>query len=131
MKPALIHALAALCFCLAAITSTTPSAADDNDVLASYVARLSANDHLNSRGGKLTTVQQVLHQDRANYHRFGKADPEDESDPLFTTPDDRGYFETLNSSLSEAARRRIVNGTPLVRVTVFRSGAVNLDFLSN
>jgi len=34
-----------------------------------YRAKLSSKDHFNSAGARLTKVEQILRQDRANYHK--------------------------------------------------------------
>ena len=34
----------------------------------------------------------ILQQDRANFHRFSKRDPDDETDPFFNTPERRAMM---------------------------------------
>ncbi len=94
-------------------------------VLADYTARLSAQDHVNSRGDRLNTVGAILRQDRANYHRFDQPDAEDEGDDLFHDQHERGRFERLLSRgiIRPDTRRAIINGTPLVRVIVYATRA--------
>ena len=65
---------------LAAEVDAVPEATGREGV--SYRARLRAGDHFNSRGARLTTVADILRQDRANYYK-GKGDGEDAADPHF------------------------------------------------
>lgn len=99
-------------------------------VLAEYTARIGPNDHFNSAGDRLETVAAILRQDRANMHRFDRPDEEDESDDYFIDPQTRGLFEWLVSrGLARAdTRRAIINGNPLVRVTVYERRA-DVDIL--
>jgi hypothetical protein len=90
-----------------------------------YCARLGENDHFSSKGARLNTVGAVIQQDRANYHRFGQRDPEDETDPVFG---DKANRDTLNNrvdanALSVAERREIIDGTPYVCVTISDDGS--------
>lgn len=94
-------------------------------LMDSYVARLSAQDHVNSRGQRLDSVAMILRQDRANVHRFGRLDPEDEIDTVFVDAGSREQMELFLASggdeLSPADERAILDGTPLVRVEVYES----------
>jgi hypothetical protein len=94
-------------------------------VLADYTARVSAQDKVNSVGDRLTTVGAILRQDRANYHRFEQPGDEDTADEHFTNADERARFERLLSRgiVRPDTAREIINGTPLVRVTVFATRA--------
>lgn len=106
-----------------ALFASTASA--QGRVLAEYTARIGPDDHFNSGGDRLDTVAAILRQDRANMHRFDLADDEDESDDYFTDAQTRGLFEWLISrGLTRAdTRRAIINGNPLVRVTVYQRRA--------
>ena len=103
-----------------AFAMSAPAAAQGR-VLADYTTRISESDKVNSQGDRLATVAAILRQDRANFHRFDQADPEDETDPFFTDPHERARIERLMSRgiVRPDVRRAIVNGTPLVRVTVY------------
>jgi hypothetical protein len=106
------------------LTASLPAAADT--LLGSYVARLSDNDHYASDGYKLDTAAQVVRQDRANWHRFGRGDAEDDDDQWFGTADARARLERhLNQSgaMTQAVRREIMSGEPIVKVTVYRESA--------
>jgi len=108
-----------------AIAACAPSMAQAQQVIASYVARLSAADHFNSNGERLTSAASIIRQDRANFHRFGVRDPEDESDPFFADQDNRAALEQMleRGRAAPGVIDRVVNGTPLVRVEVHRSSS--------
>lgn len=101
------------------------SASAQGRVLAEYTARIGPDDHFNSAGDRLDTVAAILRQDRANMHRFDLADEEDESDDYFVDAQTRGLFEWLTSRglARPDTRREIINGNPLVRVTVYERRA--------
>lgn len=91
--------------------------------LAVYRTRLSEHDHLSSSGQRLTAVPDILRQDRANFHRFRQADPEDQDDPIFNDARTRKYFDAVEfrtGSVSDA----VVQGTPLVEVAVYQGRVV-------
>jgi hypothetical protein len=98
------------------------AAARADEVLETYRARLSARDHFNAKGERLTSPAEIIRQDRANVHRFGIVDPEDESDHFFASARNREILEKLleGGRTNAAAYRAVVNGTPLVVVTVMR-----------
>jgi len=108
-----------------AIAACAPSMAQAQQAIASYVARLSTADHFNSNGERLTSAAAIIRQDRANFHRFGVRDPEDESDPFFADQDNRAALEQMleRGRAAPGVIDRVVNGTPLVRVEVHRSGS--------
>lgn len=113
------YVLAAIAF--AALSAASPALADQ--FLGSYVARIGQADHFASDGYRLDTVEQMVRQDRANYHKSGIQDPEDEYDPWFQTAQARARFEKLlyKSGMSGATRSAIANGEPLVEVKVYRN----------
>ncbi len=90
------------------------------DEVETYQARLSAHDHFNSNGARLTTPAAIIRQDRANFHRYGNADSEDEKDHFFANAHNREILEKLleRGHSNPAAYRAVVNGTPLVEVTI-------------
>ena len=75
-----------------------------------YSCRISAQDRVNSRGGRLTTLRDILSQDRANYHKFGKRDQADERDTSFTTAAARQRFQTARIRISKSLQSRILAG---------------------
>ncbi len=84
-----------------------------------YRAVLGAGDHFNSAGERLSTVGDVLRQDRANYHK-GKGDAGDGDDPVFDTfkaRESMGKLKVIPVGLSEAAlKKAVMDGTPKVEV---------------
>lgn len=92
--------------------------------LGSYVARISDNDHQASDGYELESAAQMVRQDRANWHKFGSGDPDDEGDRWFRTNAQRARLQSMlerRGAISPAARRAIVNGEPLIQVDVYRN----------
>ena len=107
---------------LATLLAAFPASADT--LLGSYIARLSDNDHFASDGYKLDTAAQVVRQDRANWHRFGRGDAEDDDDPWFGSAAARANFEKLlnkSGAMTQGVRRSIMAGEPVVKVTVYRN----------
>jgi hypothetical protein len=107
---------------LALLLPALPAAADG--VIASYGAYIDVDDLYNSDGERLSAPWQVLRQDRANYHRYGIAQPGDEWDPVFHDLDARAALERLlrQGSISPAAARIIMRGDALVYVTIWGNG---------
>jgi hypothetical protein len=104
-------------------------------LLERYQALLSERDHFSSSGQRLTTAAAIIRQDRANFHRFGIRDPEDETDKFFADADNRAALERLlaGGTSEQGTVLQIVNGTPLVRVEVWRGNAgpyVNVTVIS-
>jgi hypothetical protein len=106
------------------ILSMFAGVASGQDYAAVYQARLSEQDHFSSKGAKLTSVAAILRQDRANYHKFGKRDFDDQPDGFFTSAGNRGllekYYNNVASSspLSKEDQNIILNRTPLVNVSL-------------
>ncbi len=90
--------------------------------IESYTARLSAADHFNSSGERLTSAAAIIRQDRANLYVYGKGDDEDEGDSFFVDKGNRARLERMLNSgtFTNAARRAILDGTPLVHVEIYR-----------
>jgi len=111
MRPSLVAAVLALV--LPGVAAAQP--------VEVYVARLSSHDHHNSNGQRLTTIAAIIRQDRANFHRFGIRDPEDDDDAFFDDANNRARLERLiaRGSVSRRAGRAILYGTPLIQVTVY------------
>lgn len=116
-----------------ALAILTASQALADQFLGSYVARISRADHFASDGYPLDTAAQMVRQDRANVHKLGKVDADDEFDPWFGTTDARARFERMlnkSSAMSGATRAAIANGRPLVEVEVFRN-SVRVTVIGN
>ena|SRR6185503_12632941 len=105
---------------VAAVLAAAPARAQQ--LIESYVARLSERDHFNSNGQRLTSAAAIIRQDRANYFRFGRGDAEDEPDRFFADFNNRAALERMleRGRASPGALAAIVNGTPVVRVEVYR-----------
>ena len=102
--------------------AVVPAAADQ--LLGAYVARISGNDKQASDGYPLDTAAQMVRQDRANWHKFGSGDPEDEDDAWFGSTAARARLERMlgkPGAMSQATRRAIARGQPVIEVQVFRN----------
>ena len=118
---------------VAAITvlaaAVAPAAADR--LLGSYQARLSQDDHKASDGYRLDTAAQVVRQDRANWHKFGSGDAEDEDDDWFGSTQARARLEQMLNrpgAIDDRTRRAILRGEPVVEVTVYQN-SVRVDLV--
>ena len=118
MKPYLFSLL--FLFLLAGLA---PAQNDVGQPIESYVARLSARDHFNSNGQRLTSAAAIIRQDRANYYVYGIRDPEDQADSFFASKGNRAVLESLleRGRSTPDAIQRVVNGTPLIRVEVYQN----------
>jgi hypothetical protein len=114
------NTLLALGLVLAAAAATPASAAD---LIGSYNAFLSRADHRNSNGERLTSAAAIIRQDRANFHKFGVQDDQDESDNYFDSVNNRAVLERmLNDGNSDSGvLRRIVNSNVMIHVDIYRS----------
>jgi S1-C subfamily serine protease len=114
--PRLLWTLSVLLF----LIGPAPLAAQQ--LLERYQARLSEADHFNSQGQRLTTPAAVIRQDRANFHRFGAGDQEDEPDRFFANQKNREILERMlqRGRADQDAVNAIVNSTPLIQVEVWR-----------
>lgn len=90
-------------------------------LLDSYIARLSAQDHVNSYGERLSSAAAIIRQDRANFHVYGRQDSEDEGDSYFSSAGNRALMEAMlnRGTATPGVRRAIVYGEPLVRVDIY------------
>jgi hypothetical protein len=91
---------------------------------ARYRARLSDDDHRSTDGSKLRAAALVIRQDRYNYHVAGRRDAEDEDDPVFGAKGKRAKLQGwLEGRIPPDAEQRILDGTPLVEVSIFHGRA--------
>lgn len=92
-----------------------------DDLVETYIARLSAQDHFNSQGERLTSAAAIIRQDRANFHKFNNKDSEDTYDTVFSDVDSRATLEHLleQGRSTRGVLDTIVNGTPLIQVDVY------------
>jgi hypothetical protein len=108
-------------------------AAQADEFLGSYVARISDRDHYASDGYALDSAAQMVRQDRANYHKFHRRDRDDENDVWFRGNDDRVRFERMlqkPGAMSGPVKRAITNGEPLIQVDVY-SRSVEVSILGD
>ncbi|RUY25404.1 hypothetical protein EN978_18930 [Mesorhizobium sp. M7A.F.Ca.US.001.04.1.1] len=108
-------------------------AAHADDMLGSYVARISDRDHQASDGYALDNAAQMVRQDRANWHKFHRRDSDDEADGWFRTNDQRADLQRMlerGGAMSSSTKRAIVNGEPLIQVDVYEN-SVRVSILEN
>ena len=112
---------------------SSPLAAQDF-VADQYFAYIGGADLSNSSGAGLGDAASVLRQDRANVHRFGIAQSDDEYDELYTDADTRALMPGLinaGNGLSSSEARAIMGGGVLVSVTTYSNGSrltsINVD----
>lgn len=107
-----------------AVVAATTGFAQADQLLGTYIARISDNDHFASDGYRLDTAAQMVRQDRANWHKFGRGDREDQDDPWFASTASRAKFERMLSkggAINQATRRAIAGGDPVIEVEVYRN----------
>jgi hypothetical protein len=106
-----------------ALFAATPSRAQE--LIESYVALLSDADHFNSNGQRLTSAAAIIRQDRANFHRFGIRDRQDQNDRFFADAGNREALERMleNGRAEPGVIARIVNDVVMIRVDVYRSAS--------
>ncbi len=102
-----------------------PTTVSAQQLLESYTAFLSSRDHYNSNGQRLTQFWQVIRQDRANFHRFGIRDPQDEWDSFFGSMENRARAEQmiLKGSTEPGFSSYVVNNEVMIRVDIYGYGS--------
>jgi hypothetical protein len=105
-----------------AAAACMPTLAQAQQLIGSYVALLSERDHFNSNGVRLTSAAAIIRQDRANFHRFGIRDPEDQDDPFFGDQANREALEQMldRGHADPGVVARIVNDVVLIKVDIYR-----------
>lgn len=100
---------------------TSPASAQS--VLDEYCTRISENDKVASDGYQLSDAASILRQDRANFHKFGLADDEDQGDNSFASTQARARIPALldNGDSDQGILNSIVNRTPFVCVEIYRN----------
>jgi len=85
-----------------------------------YRAWLSAQDHSSSKGVPISKAAVILRQDRANVHKFGKADAGDTMDSWFGNKNARADLVNgnLNIIFEEGVEDIIESWTPYVQVVL-------------
>lgn len=94
-----------------------------DELVESYIARLSAQDHFNSQGERLSSAAAIIRQDRANFHKFNNKDSEDTYDTVFADVEQRAALERLleKGRTTKGVLDTLVKGTPLIEVDVYRN----------
>lgn len=105
---------------LVAISVLLPaaSASAREQPLETYYATLSAWDRIDGMGHRLTSVADILRQDRANYHNRHLRDPSDIGDRYFRKEANRRQIPALLAAgrMDADTTRRILEQRPRVRV---------------
>ncbi|MFD1511567.1 hypothetical protein [Lacimonas salitolerans] len=78
-----------------AVTGLGGAGAMAQETIGSYYAALGPQDYVNSKGARLRDFGAILQQDRANYHRFNRRDPQDQGDPFFGDAQRRAMIPAL------------------------------------
>ena len=85
-----------------------------------YDCVISKKDRFNSSGTKLTSVRDILAQDRANYHRFDRRDAGDRYDNYFTSVARRATWQRVKLEISPILAQKIKNGGKVeIKVFIF------------
>jgi hypothetical protein len=108
-----------------AAATCIPTFAQAQQLIGSYIALLSEADHFNSNGQRLTSAAAIIRQDRANFHRFGIKDPQDQDDAFFADEANRATLEQMleRGRADPGVISRIVNSTVLIRVDIYRDAS--------
>ncbi len=88
------------------------------ELLGTYSAWIGRQDLVSSNGQRLGSVAAIIQQDRANFHRFGRADPSDESEDLFLSTQSRALIPRWMRPVDRAASAAILRGNVQVHVHV-------------
>lgn len=101
---------------------TAPAHAQE--IIEEYRAYISQQDLYNSSGDRLTKPWEIIRQDRANYHRFGRGDSDDYYDSFFASEQNRAIAEDIirRGRIEQSAGRNIVDGNVFVRVRIYGRG---------
>ncbi len=96
-------------------------------VLATYGAELGPEDYFNSSGTRLTSINAIIAQDRANFHRFGIRHEFDRTDPIFGDKAARARISQVPVTICCDLEQHVTKGLdrgyrPFLAVTVFGQG---------
>ena len=96
-----------------------------SQLLDEYSAYIGRHDLHASDGVRLTSAWQVIRQDRANYHRYGRRDRGDQGDAFFNSVQNREIMEQMvrDGVMSPSAARAIVAGDVWITVRIFGRGS--------
>lgn len=98
--------------------------------LCKYLARLSAQDHFNSKGRYLPNIPNIqpgdiILQDRINYHRHTHRDSADQDDPLYNAWGANkfiDYFDKGPFFITPQDGEQIMQAEPVVEVAIAQEG---------
>ena len=109
----------------AAIAAQPAAAAEPTD---GFCTTITAVDRVNSSGKKLTDVAAILQQDRANYHRFGRADEGDDGDVSFATSEARARIPAMLAAgwVEADAASAMRRSSPRICVAVYGTRALEI-----
>lgn len=121
-----MHKIAISLIAMAAATISLVPQANAEQLIESYGAYIGEDDLYNSGGARLTKAWQIIRQDRANYHRFGRVQNGDEGDNYFDNIDNRALLETMvrRGSLSWETEQAIKNGQVRVFIDIYGEGRI-------
>jgi hypothetical protein len=107
------------------LAAMSASPAFAQEIIEEYRAYISDNDLHNSSGDRLTKPWEIIRQDRANYHKFGRADADDYYDSFFALETNREIVERMlqRGRIEQTAGRDIVDGDVFVRVRIYGRGS--------
>ena len=117
---------AALLLALSAAIAPQPAlAAEPTD---GFCTTITAVDRVNSAGKKLTDVAAILQQDRANYHRFGRADAGDDGDVSFASAEARARIPAMlkAGSVEADAASAMLRANPRICVAVYGNRSIDI-----
>lgn len=95
---------------IAAIAAPAQAIACNGGLITQYNAEISRQDIRNSSGTRLTSLGTILQQDRANVHRFGRADNGDGHDDFFGSAENRALIPRWLHDVEPSAAARIRAG---------------------
>lgn len=100
-----------------------PLTAQAQQIIDSYYAVIGPQDRYNSSGALLGSMGAILQQDRANLHRFGRGDIDDDYDRYFS---DAGVRSQIPALYAAGRQDQIIEQTvlrgPGLRIVVFLCG---------
>ncbi len=89
------------------------------DFLGAYNTAITPQDTRSSSGARLSSVAAIIQQDRANYHRFGRADGPDQYDDMFLSAESRALIPRWMSPVPRPLATAIRRGDAYINVQVY------------
>lgn len=118
--------VALMLLALAAFGLAQPAAAaEPSDGFCTTITNV---DRVNSNGKKLTDLGAILQQDRANYHRFGRADAGDDGDVSFASAEARAKIPAMlkAGSVEADAASAMLRASPRICVAVYGNRSLDI-----